>query len=288
MTAASTRPAVRLRRAVVRAVARPTPRVVRVTVAGVDLADLPVVAPDGYMKLFFPRPDEGEPRLPPLAEDTADDTGDEGEREPDVAGWFRRYLAMPDDVRPPMRTFTLRRRREDPVEIDIDFVLHDEGPARDWALRAAPGGHLAFTGPYGLYAPRDEHDGIVLAGDETAVPAIGAIVEALPPGRRATVVASVRDAAEQQVWETAGEVTIHWATPGTLTDRLGELTFPGERPYVWLAGEASEVKAMRRHVVRERGVDKRDVCFTGYWRRGRTEEQEVRAALDGTAEPTED
>ncbi|MEJ2887439.1 siderophore-interacting protein [Actinomycetospora aeridis] len=284
MTTASTRPAVRLRRAVVRAVERPTPRVIRVTLAGPDLADLPMVAPDGYMKLFFPRPDEVEPTLPPLVEEG-------GEDGPDIAGWFRRYLAMGDDVRPPMRTFTLRRRREDPVEIDVDFVLHDEGPARDWALRASPGEHLAFTGPYGLYAPRDEHDGVLLAGDETAVPAIAAIVEALPPGRPATVVASVRDVTEQQTWDTEGDVTVHWTTPDTLAERLADLALPGERPYVWLAGEASVVKAMRRHVVRERGVDKGDVCFTGYWRRGRTEEQEVRAAMenaDRSAEPADD
>ncbi|GLZ44013.1 siderophore-interacting protein [Actinomycetospora sp. NBRC 106375] len=254
---------------------RPTPRVVRVTLAGPELADLPVVAPDGYLKLFFPRPGEMVPQVPTL---------DDG----DVGSWFRRYLAMPDDVRPPMRTFTLRRRREDPVEIDVDFVLHDEGPARDWALRATPGEHLAFTGPYGLYAPREDHDAVVLAGDETAVPAIGAIVEGLPPGRRVTVLASVRDVTEQQVWATDGDVTAHWTAPERLAERLRDLDLPGERPYVWLAGEASEVKAMRRHVVRERGVDKRDVCFTGYWRRGRTEEQEVRAAMDGTADPAED
>lgn len=275
MTAASTRPAVRLRRAVVRAVARPTPRVIRVTLAGPELADLPVVAPDGYLKLFFPRPDEIEPHVPALEDD-------------DVGGWFRRYLALPDDVRPPMRTFTLRRRREDPVEFDVDFVLHDEGPARDWALRAVPGEHIAFTGPYGLYAPRDEHDGVLLAGDETAVPAMAAIVEDLPPGRRAVVLAAVRDVTEQQRWETAGDVEVVWTTPDALADRLRELDLPGERPYVWLAGEASQVKLMRRHVVRERGVPKGDVCFTGYWRRGRTEEQEVRAAMDGTAEPAED
>jgi NADPH-dependent ferric siderophore reductase len=273
VTTTSTRPEVRLRRAVVRAVARPTPRVVRVTVAGPELADLPVVAPDGYLKLFFPRPGEPEPRVPEIEEG-------------DVTGWFGRYLATPDDVRPPMRTFTLRHRRGgggDPVEIDIDFVLHDEGPARDWALGATPGGRLAFTGPYGLYAPREEHDAVLLAGDETAVPAIGAIVESLPPGRRATVVASVRDVTEQQVWTTEGDVEAHWTAPGTLADRLAALTLPGTRPYVWLAGEASEVRAMRRHVVRERGVDKHDVCFTGYWRRGRTEEQEVRAAVEGAA-----
>ncbi|MHC1557534.1 siderophore-interacting protein [Actinomycetospora sp. C-140] len=275
MTTASTRPEVRVRRAVVRAVGRPTPRVVRVTLAGPELADLPVVAPDGYLKLFFPRHGETVPQVPAL---------DDG----DVTSWFRRYLAMPDDVRPPMRTFTLRRRREDPVEIDVDFVLHDEGPARDWALRATPGEHLAFTGPYGLYAPREDHDAVVLAGDETAVPAIGAIVEGLPPGRRATVLASVRDVTEQQVWATDGDVTTYWTTPERLTERLRDLDLPGARPYVWLAGEASEVKAMRRHVVRERGVDKADVCFTGYWRRGRTEEQEVRAAMDGTADPADD
>lgn len=268
MTTAAARAAVRVRRAVVRAVGRPTPRVVRVTLAGPELAGLPVVAPDGYLKLFLPRPGEVEPRLPPPVGDG------------DVTGWFRRYLAMPDDARPPMRTFTLRRRREDPVEIDVDFVRHDEGPAQDWALRAAPGDHLAFTGPYGLYAPRDEHDAVVLAGDETAVPAIGAIVEALPAGARALVLAAARDVAEYRDWATAGEVEVRWTTPDTLADRFGALALPGARPYVWLAGEAADVRAMRRHAVGAHGVPRGDVCFTGYWRRGRTEEQEVRAALD--------
>ncbi|MDD7918454.1 siderophore-interacting protein [Actinomycetospora callitridis] len=274
MTTAATRPATCLRRAVVRATERPTPRVLRVTLAGPDLADLPLAAPDGYLKMFFPRPDEVAPQVPALDGD-------------DVGGWFRRYLAMPDDVRPPMRTFTLRRRREGPVEFDVDFVLHDEGPARDWALRATPGERVAFTGPYGLYTPRDEHDAVLLAGDETAVPAVAAIVEGLPPGRRATVLAAARDVTEQQAWDTAGNVTVHWTTPDALAGRLRDLELPGVRPYVWLAGEASEVKAMRRHVVRERGVPKGDVCFTGYWRRGRTEEQEVRAAMDGSA-PADD
>lgn len=278
MTTTETRPAIHLRRAVVRAVERPTPRVLRVTFAGPDLADLPVVAPDGYLKLFFPRPGEAAPVLPTFPD------GD------DVTGWFRSYLAMPDEVRPPMRTYTLRRRREDPVEFDVDFVLHAQGPARDWALGAGPGDHIAFTGPYGLWAPRPEHDWVLLVGDETAVPAIGAIVESLPAGTRAVVLAAVRDAGEHLVWDTAAEVDARWlyASGATLPAALASLDLPAGRPYVWLSGEAGVVRDLRRHVTRERAVPKDDICFTGYWRRGRTEEQEVRAALAGDATPEDD
>lgn len=274
MTTAATRPAISLRRAVVRAIERPTPRVLRVTLAGPDLADLPRAAPDGYLKMFFPRRGDLEPALPPVP-DTATPE--------DVSAWFRSYLALPDAERPPMRTYTLRRRREDPVEIDVDFVLHETGPARDWVLRARPGDHVAFTGPYGLYAPRDEHDGVLLVGDETAVPAIAAILEDLPAGARAVVLAAVRDVTEQLTWDTAGDVTTTWTTPDRLVDDLRDLTFPTGRPYVWLAGEASAVRAMRRHAVTERGVPKGDVCFTGYWRRGKSEEQTVREALAAAA-----
>ncbi len=274
MSTATTTSRTGYRRATVRRVARITPRSLRVTLGGPELGDLPVVAPDGYLKLFFPRPGHADPVLPTVPEDG------------DLGRWFRDYLAMSDDVRPPMRTYTLRARRDtdEGTEIDVDFVLHESGPARDWALGAGPGDRVAFTGPYGLWAPRPEHEWMLLVGDETAVPAISAIVESLPAHTRAVVLVAVREAAEHIVWESDADLDASWLYgPGDdLPAALASLDLPAGRPYVWLSGEAGVVRDLRRHVVGARGVPKSDVCFTGYWRRGRTEEQEVRAALSGS------
>jgi len=260
---------------------RVTPGVVRVTLGGPDLADLPHAAPDGYLKLFFPLTRGEVPVLPEVPADG------------DIGRWYRSYLAMPDGERPPMRTYTLRRRRDHPggVEIDVDLVLHGDGPGSSWARDAAAGDRVAFTGPYGLYAPRPEHDAVLLVGDETAVPAMGAIVESLPVGTRAEVVAAVSSGAEARSFTTAGEVGVSWVHGGaTLLDVVTQTDLPGHRPYVWLAGEAGTVRELRRHLTRERGVDRRDVQFCGYWRRGKSEEQaaaEAMAAAERGEEPAE-
>ncbi|WP_018333580.1 siderophore-interacting protein [Actinomycetospora chiangmaiensis] len=259
-----------LRRAEVLDTRRITPGVVRVTLGGPDLVDLPRAAPDGYLKLFFPRRRGEEPTLPAIPADG------------DIGRWYRTYLAMPDGERPAMRTYTLRRRRDHPggVEIDVDLVLHGDGPGSTWARDAAPGDRIAFTGPYGIYGPRPEHDAVLLVGDETAVPAMGAIVESLPAGTRAEVVAAVSSGAEVTSFTTAGRVEVSWVHGGpTLLDVVTATDLPGERPYVWLAGEAGTVKDLRRHLTRERGVDRRDIQFCGYWRRGRTEEQAAAEAV---------
>lgn len=259
-----------LRQVEVRDTRRISPGSVRVTFGGPALADLPTAAPDGYLKLFFPRNRGEAPVLPEIPADG------------DIGRWYRSYLAMPDGERPPMRTYTLRRRRDHPdgVEIDVDLILHGDGPGSAWARDAAPGDRLCVTGPYGIYAPRPEHDAVLLVGDETAVPAVGAIVESLQPGERTEVVLEVSSAAEVQNWESAGRVEVTWVHGGPdLLDVVRANDLPGRRPYVWLAGEASRVRDLRRHLVRERGVDKGDIRFQGYWRRGRSEDQAAAEAM---------
>lgn len=182
-------------------VRRLTPHMSRVTFSGASLVDQ---APDQYLKVFFPQPGQSEPVLPaPLA-------GDE------VLSWYRTYLAMPDDVRPPMRTYTVRALRPSAQEVDIDFVLHgDEGPASAWASRASEGDRVAFLGPHGLYDVPPETTWQLLVGDETAIPAIGAIVEALPAGTRAVVYVEISDREDRQVFETQGTVELHWVVRGS-------------------------------------------------------------------------
>ncbi|MFI9456615.1 siderophore-interacting protein [Amycolatopsis sp. NPDC052450] len=252
-------------------VRRLTPHMSRVTFSGASLVDH---APDQYLKVFFPLPGQAEPVLPaPLS-------GDE------VLSWYRSYLAMPDDVRPSMRTYTVRALRPSVQEVDIDFVLHgDEGPASAWASRATEGDRVAFLGPHGLYDVPPDTTWQLLVGDETAIPAIGAIVEALPAGTRAVVYVEIGDREDRQVFETQGTVELHWVVRGSgpvgdaVLEAVRKAELPGGTPYAWISGEANMVKLTRRHLVRERGMDKRAICFTGYWRQGVSEEAAGREAM---------
>ena len=252
-------------------VRRLTPHMSRVTFSGATLEDQ---APDQYLKVFFPQPGQSEPVLPaPLAVD-------------EVYSWYKTYLAMPDDVRPPMRTYTVRALRPSVQEVDIDFVLHgDEGPASAWASRASEGDKVAFLGPHGLYKVPEGTNWQLLIGDETAIPAIGAIVEALPAGTRALVYIEISDREDRQVFETQGTVELHWVVRASgpvgeaVLETVRKADLPGGTAYAWISGEANMVKLARRHLVRERGVDKRAICFTGYWRRGLSEEAAGREAL---------
>jgi NADPH-dependent ferric siderophore reductase len=272
MTTQVERPALTYHRARVTMVRPVTPHMVRVTFEAATFADVPAGAPDQYVKVFFPHPGQETPVLPETASD--------------VMSWHRRYLAMPDDVRPPMRTYTVRAHRPRFAEVDVDFVLHgDTGPASTWAARVTPGDRVALLGPHGLYDVPDGTDWQLLAGDETALPAIGAIIEHLPAGTRLSAYIEVSEREERQTFETRGAVEVHWLLRGArphgeaLLEAVRAATFPGGAPYAWVSGEAGVVKLMRRHLVRERDVDKRRICFTGYWRLGMSEEAASRESL---------
>ncbi|MFF7990927.1 siderophore-interacting protein [Kitasatospora xanthocidica] len=253
-------------------VRRITPRTARITFAAEELADTVGTTPDQQLKLCFPRPGQAEPVLP-AAQD-------------DPMGWYRAYLAVPEAERPLMRSFTLRRRRPGTRLVEIDFVLHgDTGPAAAWALRAAPGDRLGMVGPSALYAPpvpfaesATAADWVLLAGDETALPALATLVEALPAGVRALAYVEVADAAERQPLESRADLAVHWlhrdgAAPGAvLAAAVRAAELPAGAPFAWLAGEAGAVRALRRHLVEERGVPKPSVDFTGYWRHRLTQD----------------
>jgi NADPH-dependent ferric siderophore reductase len=247
----------------------------RVTFGGPDLADFALAGPDQQVKLYFPKPGRRVPVLPGPADD-----GDG-----DVMRWYAAFQAIPEDERPWTRSYTVRAH--DPLRgtVDVDFVLHrDAGPATRWALSAAAGDVLGMFGPSAYFAtpvPLGTTDWMLLAGDESALPAIGTIVEALPPGARAMAYVEVTDAAEEQRFTTAGDVSVRWlhrdgapAGHGPLVEAVRGAVFPGGSGYAWLGGEASAVRALRRHLVGERGLDKRSVDFTGYWRLSLTQDDD--------------
>jgi NADPH-dependent ferric siderophore reductase len=238
-----------------------TLRTVRITLSGVDIA---CPTPDAYLKLFFPLPGQSEPELAPPV------TGD-------VVSWYRSYLAMPDDIRPPMRTYTVRAHRPAVAEIDVDFVLHGEsGPGSRWASRAQFGDRVAFLGPSGVHSVPVGTRWQLLVGDETAVPAIGSIIESAPEGMRVRAFVEA-DPAEWQRFPTFADVDVQWLPDGVL-DAVRAARFE-DGVYAWLAGESAMVRSVRRHLVGERGLDRRAVTFTGYWRRGMSEEDVGRSGL---------
>ncbi|MDF3141258.1 MULTISPECIES: siderophore-interacting protein [unclassified Streptomyces] len=249
------------------------PSLVRVTFGGEDLAHFFSDGRDQSLSLFLPHPGQSEPQVPL-------ELGD---------GWWQGWRELPDDVRAVMRSYTLRALRRNPDEIDIDFVLHTPaGPASSWASRAAAGDRVLLLGPAIAdnrairFRPPEDTDLVLLWGDESALPAIAAILESLPAGRRVQAWLEVHDAGNIQDLATAADAEITWlvqdktrtnGSPMAL-DAIRTTQLPtAERPYVWIAGESGCVKALRRHFVQERGVDRRRVTFVGYWRQGLTEEQ---------------
>jgi NADPH-dependent ferric siderophore reductase len=111
---------------------------------------------------------------------------------------------------PAMRDYTPRRYDLDTLELDIDFVLHGDGPASTWAEQAKPGQFLHIGGPRGSMIVPDMFDSYLLIGDETALPAIARRLESLAANRKALVVIEVENGAEQQVLESAAQVNVIW------------------------------------------------------------------------------
>ncbi|TXJ85146.1 siderophore-interacting protein [Streptomyces lavendulae] len=252
------------------------PSLVRVTFDGAALRGFHSDGRDQSLSLFLPHPGQKEPVVPL----------DLGEN------WWQEYRELPEDVRAVMRSYTLRELRREPDEIDIDFALHGvepgaaapAGPASQWAARAVPGDRVLVLGPVLAdnrairFRPPEDTDLVVMWGDETAVPAATAILESLPAGTRVRAWLQVPHAADIQDVRTDADAEITWLVRGEGAPEplaaLRDARLPGAaHPYVWIAGESGQVKALRRHFVGERGVDRRRVTFVGYWRRGLTEEQ---------------
>lgn len=165
------------------------------------------------------------------------------------------------------------------------------GPASRWASRATPGDKVLVLGPRVAdnravrFRPPQDADLVLIWGDATALPAVRAVLEGLPAGLPARVWLEVPDAGDRAAdlaalpdvevtWFVRGDAETGDASAPLALDALRRAALPeARRPYVWLAGESGRVRALRRHFVGERGIDRRDVTFVGYWRQGLTEEQ---------------
>lgn len=284
----------------------------RITFVGQDLALFGSNADgetlDLRVKVMIPSPGHALPELSNIRGSLQDD-------------WYQNWLAVDETVRGVMRTYTVRALRpavpasDDrpaiPAELDIDFVLHlhgGSGPAAEWAAAAQPGDPLLLVGPcarwgdcLGIEFAPGAAERLLLVGDETAVPAIAAILETLPAHIAGHAVLEVPTAGDFLDISTPANVEVRWLARGgnphgqALTQQVRALLAPtacepGEEPedvdvdatilwetpaattshglYAWIAGEAATIRGLRRYLVRDVGMDRNAVAFMGYWRQG--------------------
>ena len=254
------------------------------------------------------------------------DFGTDDEESLRAGDWYTRWRELPDQQRNPFRTYTVRAVRPTESEIDVDFVAHTDdadgalaGPAALWLADAEVGNEVIIVGPDALSMHSaggiDFHPGtaseILLAGDETAAPAICSILESLAPGIRARAFIEVPSSADSLSVTTSADVELTWlprdgstpnleqavrdwvdgnrsiVAPVLSTERqvLEEIDVDvellwdspeeadGNSFYAWLAGESATIKLLRRFLVSETGIDRSRVAFMGYWRRGKAEAQ---------------
>jgi len=244
----------KLRLARVARVRRITPSLIRVTLTGDELRDFESASFDDHVKVFFPVDGAIHPVMPTL-----------GPRGP---------VEVPGAARPTMRDFTPRRFDADALELDIEFALHDAGPATNWAAHAAVGQYLGIGGPKGSMIIPLEFEWHLLIGDDTALPAIARRLEELPSGTRALVVAEVANRDAHLEFESRADTEIIWShredgdNAGLLAAVKGLPALPRGPGYVWAAGEAAIVRQIRSLLVTERGIDKARVRAAAYWKRG--------------------
>ncbi|CAM3261522.1 siderophore-interacting protein [Nocardioides dubius] len=178
------------------------------------------------------------------------------------------------------RTYTVRRFDPEAGELSIDFVVHgDDGVAGPWAAAAKPGDAISFAGPGGGYLPDPDADWHLFAGDASALPAIGAALEALPADAVGVAHLLVEDEEEVLGLEAPTGVGLHWhfhspagAASQALADAIAVGPWPEGRVQVFAHGERESMKAIRA-LLKERGVPRADLSLSGYWAYGRTEDR---------------
>ncbi|MEU1811025.1 siderophore-interacting protein [Micromonospora aurantiaca (nom. illeg.)] len=198
-----------------------------------------------------------------------------GQTEPVLPIQQEKGLSVPRDPRPLVRQYTVRRWRPEVGELDIDFVKHGIGVGTTWAYRAQPGDRIHFTGPSSSKA-LPAADWLLVAGDDTAIPAIARLLDELPGDARAQVFIEVAEDAHRLPLRALPHVEVNWlvragAAPGLaglLVDAVRNTGWWDGGVFAWVAGERTAVRDLRRHLVEERGVAKEDIEFIGYWRRG--------------------
>jgi NADPH-dependent ferric siderophore reductase len=238
----------------VRRVEERSPRLVRVTLGGAELAGFTVEEPAASIRLLLPSP------------------GADGLI---VPTWNGNEFLLPDGRRPVIRTLTPRGVDPQGPELHVEVVRHGGGLAEGWAVAARPGDPAAVSGPGRGYTTDPDATELLLAGDETAIPAISQLLEALP-GRTAVrvhVEVAGPDGRLPLPHHPGAEVAWHdlptGEPPGAALVAAVRGAPLGAGARVWAAGEAAAMQRIRRHLFEERGLSRRQAVVRGYWKVGR-------------------
>lgn len=230
-----------------------TPLLRRVVVEGPVLAGWPVPDPGASVRVHVPVGESpGEHVLPVW-------TGNQFEL-PDVGGRAEIRTLTPLGVDPERRRMTL------------DVVLHDGGVLSDWARRARIGDRIAVSGPGRGFAVDPGAASFLFVGDETAVPAIEQLLEAVPSSAQVTAHVEIR--APDAALDLGSAVRWHVADNGApVGDRIVDAVAGTDdlADVIWVAGEAAAVQRIRNHLFVERGLPRTAATVRGYWKHGRAE-----------------
>lgn len=248
-----------LRRLRVARVSELNPRMRRVTLVGEQLAaferdDLALgefvsTGFDDHVKLIFAADGDIEAALPVQRAQTID--------------W-------PEAPTRQLRDYTPRRFDAATGELDLDFVRHGDGPAASWAETAAVGDEIHIAGPKSSLVLPEGIDWVLLAGDETALPAIGRFLDERTQHMPAHIVVELRHPEARQPLALAAGDTLRWienpsGAATALAEAVRELDWPAGTVYAWAAAASGALLPLRRWLSRERGVPKTHMNVTGYW-----------------------
>ena len=231
-----------------------TPRLVSVRVFAPDLSRFSGAAPTSHIKVFLPATGQEAPTLPMMM--------------PEGRVWPE------GEPRPTVRTYTPRAFDPKSGTLEIQFLLHGAGPASEWAARVQPGDRLAIGGPGGRVTADLTASRWWMAGDESALPAAGTLLDALPASTSAELHLEVETPADEIELTSPARLTVVWhhrrgreAFGATLLTAAQQAAIaPGTQ--VWVACEASAVRAIRSLMLNRHGISAPALVTRGYWRIG--------------------
>lgn len=241
----------------VRRVEQLSPHMMSVIFGGDELAGFSPKGPAEHIKVFFPEP---------------------GQQRPVMPVWGPDGPQMPPGVqRPTSRTYTPRQWNPEANELDVHILTQSGGIGSQWAKAASPGDTVVIAGPGRPFVPNSEATSLLIAGDESALPAIGTILESLAPSMHAHVYVEVLNEAEEQTLTSEAHVAVHWLhreqaglkIPGLLLERtLLSVQLPEDLGGVWVACEAGIMRNIRKYLLYERHIARELLVTRGYWKAG--------------------
>lgn len=176
-------------------------------------------------------------------------------------------LVVPDQFQ--SRYYTVRSW--DGAELVLDVALHDVGLVAEWVRRDCVGDVVTISEPKGSFALPEEARWLTLVGDLTALPAMARILESTALPTR--VLAEAPEPLPGYLG--SGEAEVTWLQqPGDglsdLASAVDQMTWPEGEGYFWMAGESAQMRAIRKHLMRERRLPSTAYDVMGYWRGGAT------------------